>query len=270
MHQQDGCAMLALHEGRSFLQQTFDGGPGGGIEELNMVAEHDVFKNSPANAGGKFFVRNPHLVALIMLHLEEIVHQAQQPDTVAGMSRFLCCKFPAVHCKIRPSHEGEVQPGDLEDYFNSLGYDAVVSSMAHILRVSKLLFPRNEPRDDDTQYKTFSQVSGVHTLPFDASVKEHFISTFNEYVDRVRADQKVLGGESSRLNKEKTRALQFIAPLDCLEKVIHFLLQKQGQELTAERLSTMSGEDIIHSLAGVGSLSAMLSERFERILLKRK
>lgn len=254
MYQQDGCAILALHEGRTFLQQTFDGGPGGGIEELNMVAEHDVFKNSPANAGGKFFVRNPHLIALIMLHLEEIAQQASQPDTVAGMSRFLMCKFPAVHCKIRPSSDGEAVRGEIEEYFNLLGYDQVVASMAHVLCITKLLFPHNEARDDEAQSKTFSKVSGLHTLPFVAAVKEHFVSTFNEYVGRVRADQKVLGGESSRLNKEKTRALQFIAPLDCFEKAIRFLLLKQGNDVREESLTRMSGEDIIHSLASVRRL----------------
>ena len=91
-------------------------------------------------------------------------------------------------------------------------------------------------------------------MPLSMAVKQQFIDTFNKYVDKVRADQKVLGGESSRLNKEKTRALQFIAPLDVFEKVIAWLLQRDGHRLTDGQDTELSGEEIIRCLAHVRSL----------------
>ena len=90
-------------------------------------------------------------------------------------------------------------------------------------------------------------------MPFSAEVKQQFINSFNKYVDKVRADQKVLGGQSSRLNKEKTRALQFIAPVDVFEKVIAWLLQKDGHRVTEGQDTELSGEEIIHALARVRS-----------------
>ena len=254
MHQQDGCAILALHEGRTFLQHTFEGSVGGGIEELNQLSDHDCYKNTISSQSGRYWVKNPHLIALVMMHCEEIVQQASQEDSVAGLSRFLLAKFPCRVLKIRDPQSAEQAQNELDECFNSLGYDQVVSAMAHVLTISKLLFPHNEARDDDAEHRCFSHVSGLHTMPFAASVKQQFIDTFNKYVDKVRADQKVLGGQSSRLNKEKTRALQFIAPLDVFEKVIAWLLQKDGHRLTEGQDTELSGEEIIRSLAHVRSL----------------
>ena len=138
-------------------------------------------------------------------------------------------------------------------HFNSLGYDQGVSALAHVLTISKLLYPYNEARDDDADHQCFSHVSGLHTMSLSAAVKQQFIDTFNKFVDKVRADQKVLGGQSSRLNKEKTRALQFIAPLDVFEKVIAWLLQRDGHRLTEGQDTELSGEEIIRSLAHVRS-----------------
>ena len=253
MHQQDGCAILALHEGRTFLQHTFEGSVGGGIEELNQLSDHDCYKNIISSQSGRYWVKNPHLIALVMMHCEEIVQQASQEDSVAGLSRFLLAKFPCRVLKIRDPQSAEQAQNELDECFNSLGYDQVVSAMAHVLTISKLLFPHNEARDDDAEHRCFSHVSGLHTMPFAASVKQQFINTFNKYVDKVRADQKVLGGQSSRPNKEKTRALQFIAPLDVFEKVIAWLLQKDGHRLTEGQDTELSGEEIIRSLAHVRS-----------------
>ena len=198
---------------------------------------------------GRYWVKNPHLIALVMMHCEEIVQHASQEDSVAGLPRFLMAKFPCHVLKIRDPQSAEEAQNELDECFNSLGYDQVVSAMAHVLTISKLFFPHNEARDDDAEHRCFSHVSGLHSMPFAASVKQKFINIFNEYVNKVRADQKVLGGQSSRLNKEKTRALQLIAPLDVFEKVIAWLLQKDGHRLTEGQDTELSGEEIIRSLA---------------------
>lgn len=57
LEKQNGTALLALHEGRGWLSSIFEGGAGGGVEDLNQIMDHDVYKNSPANSQGKFNIR---------------------------------------------------------------------------------------------------------------------------------------------------------------------------------------------------------------------
>ena len=54
-----------------------------------------------------------------------------------------------------------------------------MSALAHVLTISKLLYPYNEARDDDADHQCFSHVSGLHTMPLSAAVKQQFIDTFN-------------------------------------------------------------------------------------------
>ena len=49
---------------------------------LIQLHDHDVYKNSPANAQGQYYIRNPHFLGAVLMHLEEVVAQAEKPDTV--------------------------------------------------------------------------------------------------------------------------------------------------------------------------------------------
>ena len=140
LEKQGGSALLGLHEGKNWLNNTMDGGVGGGVEDLNQVMDHDVYKNSPANASGKFNVRNPHMPGIVLMHLPELTQQFSKDDTVAGMMRFLIAKFPSVVNKVQPEGLTESQLHDLtasDDYFNNLEYDVVVKCMAHVLLVRR-------------------------------------------------------------------------------------------------------------------------------------
>ena len=100
LEKENGAALLGLHEGKGWLCNTMDGGVGGGVEDLNQVMDHDVYKNSPANATGKFNVRNVHLPGIVLMHLQELFKEWQKDDSVVAMMRFLVCKFPSVVNKI--------------------------------------------------------------------------------------------------------------------------------------------------------------------------
>eukprot|EP00971_Amphidinium_carterae_P226098 4484683-Amphidinium_carterae.1 len=129
LQQQDGVAYLALHEGKTWLGHVFENGQGGGVEDLNQLHDHDLYKNHPMSQGSRFSVRNPHVSGAVLVHLEEILHQAEQEDSVAGLMRFLVAKFPAVMHKVLPSGTPEELAQLLDDdpdYFNELEYDAVI------------------------------------------------------------------------------------------------------------------------------------------------
>ena len=83
MQAQGDTAFLALHEGKTWLAQAFDNGPGGGTDDLNQIHDHDLYKNHPGNTQNRFRVRNPHLCGAV-----------QKPDSTAGMTRFLIGHFP--------------------------------------------------------------------------------------------------------------------------------------------------------------------------------
>ena len=142
--EQDGTAFLALHEGCGWFADLFKQGPGGGVEELNQVMDHDLYKNSPLVQISKFYVRSPHLVAAVMMHLKEVVQHAEAPDSVAGLMRLLHATFPPVPNKIVPPGLDEAGVKKLleEDphYFNNLAIDDVVECMANVMRVAGALY----------------------------------------------------------------------------------------------------------------------------------
>ena len=130
LEKQGGRGYLGLHEGKSWLSDASTDKPGDGFEDLNQLLDHDLYKNNPAS-GARFYVRNPHIVGSILLHLPELVRQAAQPDTVAGMSRFLIGHFKSVAHKILPDGSPEDVQALLNedpDYFNDLTYDEVVQA----------------------------------------------------------------------------------------------------------------------------------------------
>eukprot|EP00973_Karenia_brevis_P057466 7993503-Karenia_brevis.AAC.1 len=102
LQSQDEIGFLGLHEGKSWLPHTFDNGPGGGVDDLNQIHDHDIYKNHPGNTSTRFLVRNPHLCGVVMMHIEEIYDQAKKPDSTAGMLRFLTGHFKPVINKILP------------------------------------------------------------------------------------------------------------------------------------------------------------------------
>ncbi|CAK0909816.1 unnamed protein product, partial [Prorocentrum cordatum] len=174
MQAQGETAFLALHEGKTWLPQTFDNGPGGGIDDLNQIHDHDMYKNHPGNTQNRFLVRNPHLCGAVMMHIEELYDQAQKPDTTAGMMRFLIGHFPAVVNKIRP----DVPPSQITrllqddpDYFNDLDYDDVVTAIGKIMLVASALYVRGVERADEKDNNRYSRVRGTHFLPWKPDVK---------------------------------------------------------------------------------------------------
>ena len=254
MQAQGETAFLALHEGKTWLPQTFDNGPGGGIDDLNQIHDHDMYKNHPGNTQNRFLVRNPHLCGAVMMHIEELYDQAQKPDTTAGMMRFLIGHFPAVVNKIRP----DVPPSQITrllqddpDYFNDLDYDDVVTAIGKIMLVASALYVRGVERADEKDNNRYSRVRGTHFLPWKPEAKDHFRKQFNRAADYVREEARASKGaeensEYAAARKDMTRTLQFIPPVDIGEKVIDYLLKKAGK--TSEMVKEMTGEDIVTCL----------------------
>ncbi len=86
--------MWLKHEARKLLRKLFEGGPSVSFDEINQVAEHAYYRNSPANENSKFSIENPHVIALWLVHLEELIPYLQtkpskdgkdEDDSVAGL-----------------------------------------------------------------------------------------------------------------------------------------------------------------------------------------
>ena len=75
-----------------------------------------------------------------------------------------------------------------------------------------------------------------------------FTKEFNKQVDDIRKDRRSGGLNADLLNKDKTRVLQFIPPLDVFEKVVSCLLRCScpGQDV-----SQMSGESMVRAIASI-------------------
>ena len=254
MHVQDGCAYLALHEGKSWLPHTFDNAPGGGIDDLNQIHDHDLYKNHPGNTTTRFLVRNPHLCGAVMMHLEEIFEQALKPDSTAGMMRFLIARFPVIINKILPHAPPEQIRSLLEDdadYFNDLDYDNVVQAMGNVMLVASRLYQKGIPRPGEANDKSkYSKVTGLHIMQWDQEVRDHFRNKFNEMADIARLEaRESQPGQDTNTRKDMTRLLQFLPPIDVIEKVMQFLLRQT--DVTEAQMAAMSGEDLVVALASV-------------------
>ena len=231
---------------------TFEGGPNGGIEDFNMIYDHDLYKNTPANDNGKFHNRCPHVCGAVLNHLEETVAQSEKEDTAFGMARFIHGCFPMVANKIRPEGGNANIAAHVADeaYFNDLTYDQCVQCMAHVMLVAWRLFPYGQDRDDAAENPgCYSKLLGVHSLPWEAAVLAVFSNDFTKFVDEIRADQLGSGAKMSQINKEKTRPLQFMAPADVFEKVLDYLLSKSSKK--DELRQNLTGEDIVIAIADV-------------------
>ena len=64
LEKQGGRAFLALHEGKSWLSEAFEHAKGGGLEDLNQILDHDIYKNNPPQDSLAFMCETRMLWAL--------------------------------------------------------------------------------------------------------------------------------------------------------------------------------------------------------------
>ena len=96
----------------------------------------------------------------------------------------------------------------------------------------------------------FSKILGVHTLPWDESEKQRLLAKFNDMADLARdlargdcyAEDNQEG--ASNIRKDMTRVLQFVPPIDVIEKVVTYLLTLAGH-MTEEARAKLTGEEIV-------------------------
>eukprot|EP00435_Cladocopium_sp_Y103_P029585 s1478_g7.t1 len=255
LEKQGGRAFLALHEGKSWLAEAFEQQKGGGLEDLNQILDHDIYKNNPATGQSRFHVRNPHVVGAVLLHLEELVDIAKKGDSVAGMPRFLIGHFLSVCSKVAPEglSSQEMQNLLVEDphYFNDLSYDEVVTAATNVLLLADSVFPYHRRRDDEVGPAAgrFSEIRGIHTMEFAAGVVSSFQKDFNDMVDDYRKAKKASDGKASLLSKDKTRPLQFIPGIHVFEQGLLRLLSVAGVE--ANQRQSLSAEDLVRKVATI-------------------
>ena len=136
----------------------------------------------------------------------------------------------------------------LEDdpyYFNDLEYDEVVKRMTHILLVADELFPAHKRRCDEATGagSDYSEVRGVHRLSWAPDAEKTFVDEFNATVDNIREVRRGSVGNIDKSSKDKTLTLQFIPPIDVIEKVVVFLLRKAG--VPEAHVAHRVGEDTV-------------------------
>lgn len=96
MAESGGVAIWLKHEARKLVRKLMDGTTIGSFDELNQIAEHAYYRNSPVNNSSKwpgciclpapqgecaaatarwlrFLVENPHLVCVWLMHMEDRV-----------------------------------------------------------------------------------------------------------------------------------------------------------------------------------------------------
>ena len=103
------------------------------------------------------------------------------------------------------------------------------------------------------------EIRGIHDLRWAAGAKKHFTDEFNDSVDCVRADRRRGGQNADLTNKDKTRAVQFIPPLDVFEKVIAHLVKYA--EVTPDAARKLTGEEMVLKIAAVDAEQALGSLR---------
>ncbi|CAK0841640.1 unnamed protein product [Prorocentrum cordatum] len=241
MQAQGERAFLALHEGKAWLQQTFDYGPGGGIDDLNQIHDHDLYKNHPWNTQNRFSVRNPHLCGVVMKHTDEVHEQTQKPDTPTGMMRFLTGHFTAVVNNILPdvpAPQVARPPEEYPDYFDDLECDHVATAIGKVMLTASALHARGEERpDENNNNNRYSKVRRTRFLPWAEDAREHVRKQFNTAADYAREEARASKGAgedsgSANARKDMTRAPQFIPPLNIGDK-----------EMTGEEIANCLGED---------------------------
>ena len=170
MSENGGRAFLIKHEGRKYVYGLLQGGPAGSMDDLNALAEHVFAKNNPLNNQSKFRVENPHLVAYILMHLEESVPLFEKDqDSVAGLQRFRYGHLPAVVNKIHVDGD-DAADGD-EWYFNDVSFDNAILSLVNPLLIMDKLYEEDKKRSDETD-GMYSALSGIHIMSWSAEAKK--------------------------------------------------------------------------------------------------
>jgi hypothetical protein len=97
--------------------------------------------------------------------------------------------------------------------------------------------------------ESFSDLTGLHTMHWNADARKTYVGSFNACVDRVKHALGKLGTrvDASKLSKDKTRVLQFIPTVDLLEKALSFLLKPKS----AAECDALSPEQLVEAVAAV-------------------
>ena len=252
-----GRAVWLKHEARKLLKKLMEGTTIGSFDEINQIAEHAYYRNSPANDNSKFSIENPHLVVLWLMHIEELIPHFQtkvgkdDDDSVAGLMRFFIAHFPAVVNKLLP----EGPPAELnkliesDAYFNKLNFDEVATANVNILSIFSRLYKEQCQRPDEVDHpERYSWLLGLHSLSFEPDAWRAYVGDFNACSDKVlHAHTKIkTRADASKLSKDKTKLLQFVPTVDLLEKVIRFLLPAT---LTDPQIEALSPEELLKHVA---------------------
>ena len=230
-----GRAVWLKHEARKLLKKLMEGTTIGSFDEINQIAEHAYYRNSPANDNSKFSIENPHLVVLWLMHIEELIPHFQtkvgkdDDDSVAGLMRFFIAHFPAVVNKLLP--EGPLAELnkliESDAYFNKLNFDEVATANVNILLILSRLYKEQCQRPDEVGHpELYSKLLGLHSLSFEPDAWRAYVGDFNACSDKVlHAHTKIkTRADASKLSRDKTKLLQFVPTVDLLGKVIRFLL----------------------------------------------
>ena len=199
MKNTSGRAVWLKHEARKLIKKLMEGGPSGSFDEINQLAEHAYYRNSPANDNSKFSIENPHLVALWLMHLEELVSCLQvkpgkdDDDSVGGLARFFIAHFPVVTNKLLPKGpEGEEVDKlvETEEYFNKLTFDQIAAASVNILLLLSRLFVQHVKRSDEEEHpQRYSKLLGLHALAFGPDAWKEYVADFNKCTEKVIAAQ---------------------------------------------------------------------------------
>ena len=99
-------------------------------------------------------------------------------------------------------------------------------------------------------------------MPWEAVTKTRFLERFNEMADQARAEDR-WNDEPSTVWKEMTRLLQFIPPIDVIEKVTVYLLGRAGVQ--ADQYVNHTDEQLVEKLAGVNIDAIMDAFDFQSV-----
>ena len=254
----DGKAVRLKHEARKLLKKLMEGTTIGSFDELNQIAEHAYYRNAPANENSKFSIENPHLVAVWLIHIEELAQHfhgkassKEDDDSVSGLMRFFIAHFQAVVNKLLPEGTPEEinKLIETDEYFNKLNFDELAVAEVNILLVLSRLYKQHVQRQDEQGHpQRFSKLLGLHSPAWEPDAWKAYVGDFNACSEKVQhALTKVKTRmDASKLSKDKTRLLQFVPTVDLLEKVIRYLLPNS---LDNPQISALTPEEIVSHLA---------------------
>jgi hypothetical protein len=243
MQANEGSALLVKHESKAWIAKLLEGGHSGSMDDLNAIGEHCYWKNGPANKESRFCVDNPHLVVILLSHMEELVPLLEKAknmskdskDSTNGSQRFSYVHFKGASLKLLPEgcNKEEIASfiADNDDFFNDLTFDEAVLAAVNPLLIMERLCKQDQMRTDETvDKKMFSNLSGLRSPAWSPEAKEAFRKTFNEAAVRTtNALQKVSAHvNAAKTSKDKTKPLQHVVTTELVEKCMRYVLRKSG------------------------------------------